>query len=467
MFSPDNQEEIFRLTKNRLGKGSFGSVYVGETDKGIIAVKCETSKKKDKKNLTLLREYMISKTFYTVINYLGLNNRVDTLRNNIISICHDYFNLKNTSNKNTKTNKKNNNINNQIDENKTTDLLNINEESYQEIKLIEDEINKKQEKIESMNKYDQIKIFNYINDENMLTIPHQMNIKFLLNYKCVPCIIKYIECTNHNFLLMELCGNNFDDFLEKYKLTETGKYFIADHLLNTISCVHRCGVVHRDIKMSNIVLNKKIDSGETINLENNKNISTNKTNNTTSDKEIYPIILDMGLSNKYYKIISDKIIKSSVKKNNDIVGTLRYISLNIHEYNSPTIVDDLISLSYVLAALMTEKKLPWVGHKRDNEKFNPEKHKNDNCKCGYHRNKKNNSTQQLNTIAELKFHTPLDELTKGYPFLKKWIKYLYSLGLNQFPSYTFLYKELNNEINEYKKKNKIDQLFFEYDKKIN
>jgi serine/threonine protein kinase len=404
MFSKNNYTETFKLTNKRLGKGSFGSVYLGKTDKGDIAVKCEANNKK-KESLTLYKEYMICRTFYLVINYLGLTKTIINLKNNLNNSVQD---------------KKNENIK----------------------KLI----NNKEKEILNMSTSDEIKIFEYITNNNMLSIPEAMNIDFILNYKCVPCILKYMECENYNFLLMELCSDNLDDFLKKNKFTKNGKYFMALHLLNTMSCIHRCGVIHRDIKMSNIVINKK--------------------NENNDNSELYPIILDMGLSKKYYKTNSNKFIKLSVKKNNDIVGTLRYISLNIHEHLSPTIIDDLISLTYVLITIMTENDLPWIGHVKDIKKFEPEKHKFNNCKCGYHKNIKNKCTKENNTIAEMKFHTPIDELTSEYPFLLKWIRYLYSLKPNQFPSYKYLYEELINEINEFKKTNDINELFFDYEQKV-
>jgi serine/threonine protein kinase len=403
MFSKNsNDKSSFKLTQKQIGKGSFGSVFIGETEDGTIAAKCE-EKTKNKKSMTLLKEFMICKTFYLIVNYLGLMNSISHLDNEILT------------NKNPKEDKK-----------------------------ISQKIIKNKMKIDNMNVYDEIKIFKSIIDNNMLIMPKEMSMNFMLKYKCVPCILKYIEYNNHNFLLMELCGNNLDSFLEKNRLTERGKYFMAMHLLNIMSCIHRCGVVHRDIKLSNIVLNKNFT----------------KEDNTD---EIYPIIIDMGLSEKYYKVKSDKIIKNSVEKNKNIIGTLRYISINIHEYNSPTINDDLISLSYVLVSIMTNNKLPWIGHIKDDDKFKPEKHRMNNCKCGYHKNKKNKTTKENNTIAEMKFHTPLEELTGKYRFLKKWISYLYSLKPNQLPSYTFLHKELATEILHFKKDNEIDDLFFEFE----
>ena len=130
----------------------------------------------------------------------------------------------------------------------------------------------------------------------------------------------------------------------------------------------------------------------------------------------------------------------------NITGTLRYISLNIHEHKSPSIVDDLISLTYSLIVIFTDKNLPWVGHKKDSDKFDPTKHVHSNCKCGFHKNKANNDTKTKNTIAEVKYHTPLEDLVgTKYKFLVKWLKYLYSLKLKQLPSYNQLYKILYEE----------------------
>jgi hypothetical protein len=160
---------------------------------------------------------------------------------------------------------------------------------------------------------------------------------------------------------------------------------------------------------------------------------------------MYPIIIDLGLAKEYYKYEGEKVVKVSQKNITSIVGTLRYISLIIHEYTSPTIVDDLISLAYSLVVIFTGKNLPWVGHKKDNDKFFPEKHTLNNCKCGYHKNKKNGITKSNNTIAEVKFHTTLEDLVGKYKFLSNWIKYLYNLKRKQLPSYNILYKMLLDE----------------------
>ena len=170
------------------------------------------------------------------------------------------------------------------------------------------------------------------------------------------------------------------------------------------------------------------------------------------------MLIDLGLSKEFYKYEGNKIIQIPPNNNKNITGTLRYISLNINEFNSPTIVDDLISLCYVLISIMTEKKLPWISHKKDVDKFNPNKHKHENCKCGYHKNKLNDCTKTKNTISEIKFHTSLEELVGNkYKFLIKWLRYLYALKPKQMPSYNKLYNILRNESKNY------DNLFFEID----
>jgi serine/threonine protein kinase len=288
--------------------------------------------------------------------------------------------------------------------------------------------NKIKELIVNMELNPIIKVYNWISQNDMLVVPNELDINYLLKLKCVPETYSFIECNDFNFLTMELCGDNFENLIEKYKFTEKSKYFIAHVLLHCMSCIHRCGVIQRDIKLSNFVLDNKI------------------TGNIEQDKNLYPMIIDMGLGKEYYKYEPDKVIPVPQVNTKNITGTLRYISLNVHEFKSPTIVDDLISLSYALVVIFTGKNLPWVGHKKDIDKFNINEHTETNCKCGYHKNKANNNTKHNNTIAEIKYHVSLDELVgKNYEFLIKWIRYLYSLKPKQLPSYNYLYKCLHTE----------------------
>lgn len=377
------------ITQNKLGSGAFGCVYVAKTDGKEIAIKCES---KNSQVLTLLREFKVCKKIYTIKKYIKYQNYLKTSSN--------------------------------------SDTEKINEF------------------IKKMELDPVVKVYNYISKNDMLLIPNELDMEYLLKSRCVPETFSYIDCDDFNFLTMELCGDNFENLIEKYKFTEQSKYFIAHKLLHILSCIHRCGIIHRDIKLSNFVLDKKI------------------TGNLLTDKNLYPMIIDMGLGKEYYKYEPDKVIQVQQTDTKSITGTLRYISLSVHEFKSPTIVDDLISLTYALIVIFTNKNLPWVGHKKDTSKFDFNAHTETNCKCGYHTNFQNNDTKRNNTIAEMKYHTPFDELVgPKYKFLIKWIKYLYSLKPKQLPSYNYLHKCLSDESKvhtqmymEFVKKNKNDEI---------
>lgn len=372
------------ITQNKLGNGNFGCVYVAKSDGKDIAIKCESKKSQI---LTLLREFKICRKIYMIKKYIKYINHYEITKD-------------------------------PTEKSKIKDYL------------------------DNMEQNPVVKVYNYINNNDMLLMPKELEMNYLLKTKCVPETFSFIECNDFNFLTMELCGENFENLIEKYKFTERSKYYIAHRLLHIISCIHRCGIIHRDIKLSNFVLDKKLS------------------NNFENEKELFPMIIDMGLGKEYYKYEPDKVIQVQQSNSKGITGTLRYISLNIHEFKSPTIIDDLISLSYTLIVIFTGKNLPWVGHKKDSDKFNIDYHTETNCKCNYHKNKLKNNTKHNNTIAEMKFHTPLDELIGNeYIFLIKWIKYLYSLKPKQLPSYNYLFKCLTDE------SKKFNNLYMEFIKK--
>jgi serine/threonine protein kinase len=365
MFNSNKLVDQMKITPDKLGNGAFGSVYVAvdNNNNNKIAVKCESKGKKDNNSLTLLREFKISRKIFIINKYINISE-------------------------------------------------NNNNEVYKNI-------------IENLENNNSIKIYNHITKNDLLLIPSELNERFKIDYlyKIIPQVYSYIECNDFNFLTMLLCGDNFENILENYKLTENCKFYLAFHFLYILSCIHKCGIIHRDIKLSNFVLNEKI----------NNNID-----------RLIPMIIDLGLSKEYYKYENGKVLLIQPYQIKSITGTIRYISMNIHAFNSPTIVDDLISLCYCLIVIMTEKQLPWVGHKKDTDKFDFDNHTQTDCKCGFHRNKANKNLK-FNTIAEIKFHTPYEEyIPRKYSFLIKWLVYLYSLKSKQLPNYNHLLKLLKN-----------------------
>jgi len=289
------------------------------------------------------------------------------------------------------------------------------------------------EECENDEKSNSIKIMRYIVKENLLNLPDDFNIEYIYQERCIPETFTYFECNDYNFLTMELCGENLEKVLEKYIFMENCKYFFAYHLLHIMALIHTCGIISRDIKLSNIVLNKNIREH--------------------SDRSIKPLLIDLGLAKEFVryeydpkmpKEMRNKYIFLEKTDSKSITGTPRYISLNIHQHKSPMIVDDLISLTYSLIVIFMDRNLPWVGCKKDDNAFNKNKHTLTNCKCNYHRNKKNGKLKQ-NYISDIKFHTPYKDLVDNkYKFLIKWLEYLYNLD-DKMPDYNYLYSELHKE----------------------
>lgn len=312
---------------------------------------------------------------------------------------------------------------------------------YSKIFNIKNYLNKSEKEIIKDNDKNKnyIKIFEYLKQNNMLSIPEVISINLLKNDIIVPQPYSFYSCEDYDFLTMDLCGDNMEDIVKNYNLSERCKYYIAYKLLYLMASLHRCGIMHRDMKLANLVLNDKIS-----------NVEPNK---------LKLMLIDLGLSKEYYTYNNKSINFVKPEKYSGIMGTLRYISLNIHEYNSPTIIDDLISMCYMLVNIFTGKSLPWSGHLKDDEAFNRQKHKHSKCRCRFHENFNNGTTKINNTIAEVKFHYPLEKLCGNYTFLHKWIKYLYSLNLKQMPSYKQLLKILVDNTP------KFDKLQFEFIKK--
>ncbi len=78
MFSSNKLSDQFVITQNKLGNGAFGSVYVAKINGKDIAVKCET---KTSTNLTLLREFKICRKMYMVKKYLKYQQLLKEITN--------------------------------------------------------------------------------------------------------------------------------------------------------------------------------------------------------------------------------------------------------------------------------------------------------------------------------------------------------------------------------------------------
>lgn len=198
----------------------------------------------------------------------------------------------------------------------------------------------------------------------------------------IPKMYDFIKLKGYNLLIMELLektlDEKFNDCDKKFKLETIFKLGID--MINIIEKLHNCNFIHRDIKPSNFLFKENFNQ---------------------------LVLIDFGLSKKF--LSSNKHIKYSNDK--AIVGTARYISINVHLNIEPSRRDDLESIAYILIYLM-KGKLPWQGLKSKN---------------------------QIKTIGEKKMSISIQILCNGLPFcISKFLTYCRTLRFDEKPDYNFI-----------------------------
>ena len=107
-------------------------------------------------------------------------------------------------------------------------------------------------------------------------------------------------------IIMDYLGANLDTIMNKLP---NKKFSIKTSLMIMIQCLERLrnlhdkGIIHRDMKPENFVIGRK-----------------------NKERTIY--LIDFGLSKKY---INENNMHISMKKDRNIIGTVRYISMNTHQ----------------------------------------------------------------------------------------------------------------------------------------
>ena len=167
-----------------------------------------------------------------------------------------------------------------------------------------------------------------IEDKSISLLKNEAKIYNLLyNIKGVPKLKSYGNENCFNYMVIDYIGES----LEKYRLKNNGKLQIDKvkdigiQIINIIERIHDKNIIHRDIKPENILI------------YNNK---------------IY--VIDFGLS-RIYKINNKHILKRNIQ---NIIGNIRYCSVNIHNNISPSRRDDIESIIYILIYLLNGE-LPW------------------------------------------------------------------------------------------------------------
>jgi serine/threonine protein kinase len=176
-------------------------------------------------------------------------------------------------------------------------------------------------------------------------------------------------------------------------IKDIANYLIS--VLEIISRVHDAGIVHRDIKPENFMFN---ESGE--------------------GKKLH--IIDFGLSRFYTK--GNSHVENT--NNRSLVGTIRYISINIHEGDVYSRRDDIISIMYVIIYLI-KGNLPWMGLVA----------------------KKGDTRTKDELVYSVKSKVTTAELCEGIPYLfQKLLDYSYTLEFDEKPDYSYMIRQCKNFI---------------------
>lgn len=177
---------------------------------------------------------------------------------------------------------------------------------------------------ENINTYEMVAVKLQLEDEAGILRNEARIYNILNNIIGVPKIKTFGKKDNCYYIVIELLGSSIERNMPLYKAINIGI-----QLLEIIEKIHNCGIIHRDIKPDNILYS----------LNNKTKIN----------------IIDFGLA-KYY--LDEKNIHMCEKKNREIIGSVNFISLNVHEGKTPSRRDDLISIFYLLLYVI-KGVLPW------------------------------------------------------------------------------------------------------------
>ena len=138
----------------------------------------------------------------------------------------------------------------------------------------------------------------------------------------------------YHYLVLDLYEQNLEQLRASFGCMPLKVVLhLGVQMLAIVKSLHQNGILHRDIKPANFMLKT-----------NPQNIS-----------ELF--IIDFGLAGCFK---DEKQKHIPMKTGERLIGTPRYMSVNMHQQITPSRRDDLESLGYILIYLHTGK-LPWQG----------------------------------------------------------------------------------------------------------
>lgn len=181
-------------------------------------------------------------------------------------------------------------------------------------------------------------------------------LSLLKNVKYIPSLLFYQKNEKKDIIIETLCGPNINSIIkiDKNLFDPETVSFLGMQLFSILKNIHECGIIHNDIKPSNICFGR---------FENFNLVDTDS---------FY--LIDFGYSRFYDEYLNNKNIKKNKnttfinnKKNkeNFFEGTPKFMSIDKSEGNKPTRKSDCEELMYTLFYLI-KKSLPWDDDEENN-----------------------------------------------------------------------------------------------------
>ena len=178
-----------------------------------------------------------------------------------------------------------------------------------------------------------------------------------------------------NYLVMDLLGYSLVDVIKTRELSLNTVLVLGIQIIKRIQSLHNNSLLHRDIKPSNFVFGNEDN--------------TNKL-----------FLIDLGFAKRY----DYNGIHIEQKNINHIVGSLNFVSINVHNHIEPSRRDDIESCIYVILTMLMGD-LEWF------------------------------KETDINKIALLK----RDIINDNIPtFIKKMLNYIRSIEFDATPDYDFI-----------------------------
>jgi serine/threonine protein kinase len=183
----------------------------------------------------------------------------------------------------------------------------------------------------------------------------------------------------YNFLVIDLLGNSLKSELVRNETKNNLEIVLnfGKKIINKLMILHENKIIHRDLKPDNILL---------------------KSDNSFEDI----FLIDFSFCKKYINSNGEHILKNKINK---FIGSVNYISLNVHDLIEPSRRDDLESVLYILIYLYCEK-LDW-----------------ENC-------------MSITEIYEMKKNIIFNENIPEY--FRNMLVYIRTLEFNERPNYFYL-----------------------------